>query len=100
KIATRELTLGAETSPAGVALPPPFPRSPRRAGVHSVLSIPLFEGHPSHGTGRRPPPRDELSVAAARATLELNTESGDERGCACPFGAVVKAGVASGSKQP
>src|SRR5262249_12681238 len=75
-------------------------RSPRGAGVHSVLSIPLFAGPPSHRTGQRAPPSDELSVATARATLEVSTESGDEQGCSCPLGAFVKTGVARGRKQP
>jgi hypothetical protein len=93
KLATRELTLAAETSPVLVALLPPFPRPSRRAGVYSVLSITLFEGYDSRRTGRRAPASYELSVPAARATLEVNTESGDEGGRYCPRGDFVITGV-------
>ena len=61
------------------------PGSPRS---RACLRADAAGGAPPDG-----PAGDELSVPAARATLEVNTESGNERGVLLPQGGLVITGV-------
>src|SRR5262249_32039353 len=81
------------------ALLPRFPRPSRRAAVPHGPLDPSLRRPCSRRTRRRAPASDELSVTAPRDTLEVNTESGNERGCYCRFGGLSFTGEPSGSKK-